>query len=170
MSILFKNKTKYTEKIYEEYLKFHYKKFHISYMFYTITIIILIVFCICLHIKYHNYILALTFFFILAAFIIWRFFRPVKQVKNEYESDKISNEKTFTFEFFENHFIISDNKSYSEIKYRDLYKIFETKNFFYFYKDKTHAFIIDKGGFIKGNSQSFSKFIQKKCKFKYKTS
>lgn len=56
------------------------------------------------------------------------------------------------------------------MKYYKLYKIYETKTFFYLYIDNDHAFLINKSGFVRGLSDDFSKFINKKCLFKYKSS
>lgn len=170
MELLFKNKTKYTKNIYEEYLKFHYNKYHNSYMFYTIIIGLLIFFCVGINVKYHNYPTAVIFCIILTIFIIWRLFHPSFEVQNDYNSETISKELSFTFKFYKNYFIITDRMHYSKIKYAKLYRIFETNTFFYLYIDKNHSFLIDKKGFIKGTSNDFSEFINKKCIFKYKKS
>lgn len=39
LKILFKNTTKYSKNIYEEFLKFHGEKFKLSYTLYTATLI-----------------------------------------------------------------------------------------------------------------------------------
>ena len=101
-------------------------------------------------------------------FILWRLFRPVYEVKKEYQSKKIADEQTFIFKFYENCFVITNKLQYSKVRYFKLYKIFETTDFFYLYIDKEHAFLIDKNGFTFGSAEEFSKFIHKKCLFKYK--
>ena len=54
------------------------------------------------------------------------------------------------------------------VKYLNLRKVFETKDFFYLYLDKTHAFIINKKNFSIGTSLDFSRFIKKKCFLRFK--
>ena len=130
LKILFKNETKYNKEIYENFLNFHNKKFHFKYTLYTAAIIMLLIFCLSLQVKYHN-------------------------------------EKVFNFIFYEDKIKIRDNQNYNVISYYKLYKIFETENFFYLYIDKTHSFVLNKHGFLIGNSNDFSTFIKKKCKLKY---
>ena len=104
----------------------------------------------------------------LTAFILWRFFRPISEVTKEYKSEKIQKEKEFTFTFYDKFFMIEDEKEFSEMKYHQLYKAFETKTFFYLYLDKTHSFLLDKSTFQKSNPSDFSEFIRKKCWWGYK--
>ena len=68
MKILFKNETKYNKEIYENFLNFHNKKFHFKYTLYTAAIIMLLIFCLSLQVKYHNYTLAILFEIFLSAF------------------------------------------------------------------------------------------------------
>ena len=42
----------------------------------------------------------------------------------------------------------------------------ETKDFFYLYIDKNHAFLLNKSNFIKGNKFEFLKFLKKKLWYK----
>lgn len=128
----------------------------------------LILFCLILQVKYHNITIAILFCCGLTFFILWRFFRPISEVSKEYKSEKIQNEKEFTFKFYDKFFTVEDNKEYFKMKYYQLYKVFETKEFFYLYIDKTHAFLLEKSKFKKDASASFSSFIKKKCWFKYK--
>ena len=51
---------------------------------------------------------------------------------------------------------------------KDLYKIFETNEFFYLYLDSRHSLILDKSGFTKGTPTEFKDFIKKKCPLKYR--
>ncbi len=168
MKLLFKNKTRYTKEVYDKFLEFHSDKYHFTYTAYTIFVTAFILLSLVLQIKYHNYTLAIVLCCGFTCFILWRIFRPISDVAKEYQSDKIKNEKEFTFKFYEKLFTISDYKAYSKIKYYELYKIFETDKFLYLYIDKTHAFLVDKSGFKKSNSEDFSNFIKKKCWWNYK--
>ena len=130
MKILFKNETKYNKEIYENFLNFHNKKFHFKYTLYTAAIIMLLIFCLSLQVKYHNYTLAILFGIFLSAFFLWRFLHPISIAQKELKSKKIENKKTFYFIFYEDKFKIRDNENYNIMPYFKLYKIFETENFF----------------------------------------
>lgn len=168
MKILFKNRTKYTKSTYQEFLNFHQEKYGPKYQFYTAIILILIFFCFAMQVKYHKYTLAILFACSLTAFFLWRFFHPLKQIKKEMESEKITKEKEFSFRFFEKHFEISDKQKIEKMKYYKLLRVFETKTFFYLYIDKNHAFLLSKNSFVIGSPEEFSKFIKKKCPFHFK--
>ena len=166
MEILFKNKTKYTKKAYQKYIQFHQEKYGREYTFTTIVTILFLSFCLIINLKYSNY---PTSFILLTALIIfcyYRFFYPIKKIQKELKTDKFENEKEFTFKFYEKYFIISDKKNYDKIKYWQLHKVFKTKDFFYLYINKDHAFIIDKNNFTIGNSTDFFKFLKQKTFFK----
>ena len=108
MKLLFKNRTKYSKKVYNEYLNFHRNKYNLSYKFYTIIVALLLFFCIGMQVKYHYYSLAILLCVIFTCFILWRLFRPVYEVKKEYQSKKIADEQTFIFKFYENCFVITN--------------------------------------------------------------
>lgn len=168
MKVLFKNKTKYTKQLYSDFLKFHVKKFGFTTDLYTLTICLLILFCLIIQIKNHNYPLIFLFIVAFFAFIIYRIFHPISLVKKEVQSPKIAKETIFTFTFYDKYLKCSDLKTYYKISYFKLFKVYETNQFFYLYTDKTHSFLLDKSNFVIGNSEDFSTFIKKKCRFKYK--
>ena len=168
MKLLFKNTTKYTKPIYDEFLSFHSQKYHFSYTLYTCIIVAFILFFLIVQVRIHQFAFVFLGGCILTAFILWRFFHPISTISKEYKSEKIQKEKEFTFKFYENYFTSEDEKEFSEMKYRQLYKIFETPTFFYLYIDKTHAFLLNKSTFKKDRSFEFSNFIQKKCWWKYR--
>ena len=163
VKILFKNTTKYSKQVYDEFLAFHRKKYRFSYIAFNALVIFAIIFCIILQISYHNFNLVIIFLVILTAFFLWRFLHPIIEVTEDYKSEKIQDEQEFTFRFYENNFKVENNKEYSIIKYSNLYKVFETKTFFYLYIDKTHALLVDKSTFHKNNPDEFSSFMRKKC-------
>ncbi len=166
MEILFKNKTKYTKDTYAKYLQFHQNKFKNKYIFNTTVTILLILFCIIINLQYSNQSAIFILLIILSIFCFYSFFYPIKQVKKELKTEKFEKEKEFTFKFYKNFFTISDTKSIEKIQYWKLYKIYETKDFFYLYIDKNHAFLLNKTTFSKGNTSDFFKFIKRKIWFK----
>ncbi|MCI8470170.1 MAG: YcxB family protein [Clostridia bacterium] len=168
MKVLFKNKTTYTKATYDKFLAFHSKKYHFSYTAYTALVVAFILFGLVLQVKAHNFTLAIVLCCSLTAFVLWRFFRPISDVSKEYKSEKIQKEKQFTFKFYHKFFTIEDEKEYSKMKYYQLYKVFETADFFYLYIDKTHALLLDKTKFKKNNPSEFLDFIKRKCWWCYK--
>lgn len=169
LKILFKNKTKYTEQIYTYFLEFHNDKFGFKDSFYTLFGSMLILFCIILYLYYNYYVHAFFFFIILLFFLYWKILRPIDEVKKDFNSEKITNEKVFKFVFYDNYLKIFDGcLPYSKLRYLKLYKVFENNKFIYLYLDNEHALILDKKGFYYGKAENFSKFIKKKCWYKYK--
>ncbi len=168
LKILFKNKTKYSKEIYKQFVDFHSKKYHFSYVLFTATIIFLILFCIVLQISYRYYSLAILSCIIFTCFCLYRYFHPISVVNKELKGKTLQEEKSFTFKFYEKYFKIQDKLQIDTVKYYQIRKIFETKNFFYLYIDRTHAFIINKENFLIGKPADFSEFLKKKCIFRFK--
>ena len=163
LKLLFKNTTKYTKTVYDNFLVFHNKKYQLTYMAYTAIVVAFILFTLIFQVKYHNFTIAIVLCCGLTVFVLWRFFRPVAEMTKEYKSEKIQKEKEFTFKFYDKYFVTEDDKQYSKIKYYQLHRVFETSDFFYLYIDKKHAFLLDKTKFKKDNPSEFSSFIKKKC-------
>ena len=168
MKLLFKNTTTYSKHIYNDFLKFHTKKFSFKYHLFSLVVSMLILFLIMLYVQNHYYGLAVIFCACLTSFILYRYFHPIEEVNKEYHSKKITQKQSFTFSFYNNYFKVFTKREYSVIYYRELYKIFETDTFFYLYLDNRHSLLLDKSGFKKGSPITFRDFIKKKCPFKYK--
>ena len=168
LKVLFKNETKYSKETYKQFIEFHSKKYHFTYTLFTAIIVFLIIFCIVLQISYRYYLLAILTCIIFTCFCLYRYFHPISVVSKELKGKTIAEEKSFTFKFYEKYFKVSDNLTYNTVKYYKLHRIFETKDFFYLYLDKTHAFIINKEKFLIGKPTDFSEFMKKKSFLKYK--
>ncbi len=167
MKVIFKNKTKYSKAVYQQFLEFHQETYGVMYHTYTMAIILALLFCIILQFQSRNYEIALITLAIEIAFITWRFKHPVTTVEKEMQSPKIENEQEFIFKFFEKCFTIYSRKLNRQLYYWQLRKIFETEDFFYLYIDRTHAFLLDKKQFEIGTSDAFRAFISRKCKFRF---
>ena len=79
------------------------------------------------------------------------------------------NEKEFSFKFYEKYFEVWDRLNLEKVKYGKIYRVYETDSFFYLYLDKEHSLLLEKTGFVIGNSEDFGKFIRKvswRSKFK----
>lgn len=170
LKILFKNVTKYDEDMYKEFLAFHQKTFGLKHSLYTAFVIGILLILIAMQIRIHNIDLAIILCFVIVGFFLWRYLHPASEVSKEFNSEKIQDKKEFTFTFYEKKIKIRENDKLETyiIKYNELYRIYETKDFFYLYTDSTHSLLINTDNFIIGNSEDFSKFIKKKCRFKYK--
>ncbi|MFR0823541.1 MAG: YcxB family protein [Clostridia bacterium] len=168
MNLLFKNKTMYTTKIYEQFIIFHTKLYGLKEDLATIFITLMLA-ILSISLFYSHYpIQGLLFVGVTIGFLIWRFYRPSKVIQKQKKSIEKNNQNTTssytTYYFYPDYFVVSYQKQYSKVKYRKLYKAYETSDFFYLYYDKEHTFLIDKSCFSVGDSSSFSKFIKEKLK------
>ena len=165
--LLFKNSTKYSKKLYDEFTQFHNKKFSLFYDLFTIFILILMLYCLIMAISNKIVFLSIIFIIALLVFSGYRFLGPISLYKKESTKKSITKEKTFKFYFYDKYFKIRDNLDYDKISYFKLYKVFETENYFYLYFNKKYSFIIDKTCFTHGTAEDFSKFIKDKMWIKY---
>lgn len=162
MELIFKNITKYSKEVYEDFLIFHTKRNFKKYIGYTFIIIFILFYLLICSIMVKNW-KALSLI-VIAMFVsaFYKIFLQKKIVKDEMESDKITEEKEFEFDFYDNYIIIKQDNEEEKIKYRKLYKAFETDNYFYIYINKDNAFILNKNGFVVGKEKEFHDFIAKK--------
>lgn len=166
MKVLYKNTTKYTKEAYEEFLAFHQKKFGLKYKIGTVIGVILLVFCAIMNFRYGSTLIGMLFFLGIVGFLMYRYNNPIKKITKERNSDKIKNEREFTFTFYDSNIKIVGNKVNSKIRYWHLKKIYEEKEFIYLYIDEEHAFVLQKDCFTIGNYKDFMTFIKKKKMFK----
>ena len=61
MKLLFKNTTRYSEKVYKEFLNFHQNKYQFRYTLYTFVIAMLLIMFLIVQIKSYNYTFAIIF-------------------------------------------------------------------------------------------------------------
>lgn len=164
MKILFKNITKYNAKNYNQFIKFHSEKFNFSYNMYNIIMTILLMYCIVLNIIQKNILLILLFFSLLIVLFLVRIYFPIKRYQKTKKLYSKNKEENFCFTFY--NFYFSVNKK--AFPYFRLYRVFETKDYFYLYINEDNAILLNKNGFKIGTAKEFSEFIKKKCLFKYK--
>ncbi len=162
--ILFKNITKYTTKNYNQFIEFHNKKFSFSNILYTIIMIVLLIYCIILNIQQKELYLILMFTALLIGFLFFKIYFPMKRYQKTQNKLSKFKETGFVFSFYDLYFLIDKKPIY----YLKLYKIFEIKDYFYLYLTPDYAMIVNKKGFEIGTAEEFSKFIRKKCLFKYR--
>lgn len=161
MKILFKNTTKYNKENCDNFINFHTNKYGKKELLKYLLMFIIFVYMLIFNIIYKNwyFILSLIVILILAYFI--------NNKKQSKKSKKKKRVQEYTFYFYERYIKIKCRRQFDRILYIQIKKIFETDKNFFLYTDDKHSLILDKEGFTIGNSKQFSKFIKKKCPFKY---
>ena len=168
MELKYENTTRYSEKIYKDFLEFHTKQYFTRYIIYTIIVLLAFIYMLFCSVEYGNWKLVLLIFSMIIGFIIYRIYSQERIVKKEMNSPKIVEQEKFTFKFYDKIFTVNNLKQIEEIKYAKIYKTFETKNYFYLYINKTNAFILGKSGFKNKDINEFRDFLKIKLKRKYK--
>jgi len=163
MKPLFKNITIYNSKNYNQFIKFHGEKFNFSYNMYTLVMLVLMIYCIVLNIMQKNILLLLLFLIMFVLTVFFRMVLPAKRYQKTKKKFSLSKQTSVTMNFYKFYFKI-EQKVYPYLK---LYKVFETKDYFYLYIDEENAVLVDKNGFKLGTADDFTDFIKKKCLFKY---
>ncbi len=168
--LLFKNSTKYSKKVYDDFSRFHNATYSLMYDLYTLAVLGLLLYCLVVVIKSKLIFLIVIFSLCFIFFLGYRVFSPIIFYKKQVNKKSILKEKTFSFYFYDKYFKLRDNLNFFKISYFKLYRVYETEKFFYLYVNKKYAYLIDKNGFTFGNSKDFSKFIKSKVHIKYKKS
>ena len=164
--ILYKNKTRYTKDAYTKFLEFHQKKFGLKNKLYTLYVLLVLAFLIVINIKYTNYLNIVFIGLIAVLFLGFKIFYPERKIKKEYNSEKFTKEIEFTFIFYDKYMHISNGKESQKVKYKKLYKIYETDSYFYIYLNDNLAFSLKKDNFSIGKEEEFFKFMKKKIGIK----
>ena len=162
MKVLFKNTTQYTKENCDNFVEFHSKKYGVKELIKIILIILCILYIIVFNIVYKNWLLVLGVGFFSGIIYL------IERIKLKKKSKGQKKIKEFTFYFYENYIKIKYKRVFQRVKYFQLHKIFETDEYFFLYTDEKKSLILSKNGFEAGTAKGFSKFIKKKCPFKYK--
>ena len=95
---------------------------------------------------------------------LFRMYFPMKRYQKTKKQFSKNKETSISFTFYKFYFSVGKKT----FPYMRLYKVFETKDYFYLYIDDENAVLVSKNGFKLGTAEEFSEFIKKKCFFKYK--
>ena len=121
MEIKFKNVTKCTTNLYNEFLRFHRKKYKTRDMFTFLIIAIAVIYMIAFNIKYHNYIFVLII--LIGSILIFALNekRQKKIVKKEEKSAKIQNQTEIEYYFYNRYYFVlkMNKKKYKKKKKLD---------------------------------------------------
>ena len=163
-----KIKLGYSTSDYVKFLRFHNKKFNPSYITYTVFWCILLILSLILAYGSGARLQGVIITIVLILFIGYRFARPKMIVNNELNSDKFTDNNVNTFSFYDKEFEVSNKNGKFTYKYFMLYKIFETRDYFYLYITKENAFLVSKYAFSIGKERDFATFMKVRCRLKYK--
>ncbi len=168
MEVKFENTTKYNKKVYEDFLKFHSEKYSMKYIIYTCTISLILIYIIIFAISYKNWKSIFSLILCLIIFVFYRIYSQKQIIKKEINSSKIKEEEQFTFKFYDKKITVNKGTQVEKLAYKKIYRAFEVEKYFYLYIDKTHAFILEKSGFINLDNTKFKKFLKERLKRKFK--
>ena len=169
MELKFRNITKCGEQIYKDFLKFHNKRFGKKEAFNLFIMLVFIIYIIAFNVKNHNFIFVIIFLAIcLLGFFAYKVYHRETVADKEMKSSKVQNKDEFIFNFYNMYFEIIRNNKKQRVWYVKLYRVYQDNIHFYFYLDETHAYIMNKEGFVKGNLEEFKEFISKRCLLKYR--
>ena len=165
MKILFKNNTKYTKEKYNDFIEFHKNKYGKKMIIKFVITVICVLYILIFNIINKNWLVILL---LTGIAIMFYLLNNVKNNKIQKQNKKMLRDRNqFTFFFYEHFIKIKCGRKFDRIRYFELYKIFETKEYFFLYVDETHSLIVSKEGFEIGTAREFSDFIRKKCLLKY---
>lgn len=168
MEELFKNETKYTQKEYDIFLKEHQKEYATSETAYMLFNIIFFGICMIFAFRNNEIILGIILLLGLLIYMWYKFIKPKKELDQTLKSEKLSGDFVNHYYFYKNNLKVENKEGDAKIYYYKLYRVIETHDNYYIYISRDYAFIMSKGGFTKGDSVEFSKFIKKKMLTKYR--
>ena len=164
----FKNITKCSKELYNQFLQFHANKYGKKYKAEIIIVIISLIYMMVFNIINGNILMFLIISIICIIYILYKKVKQRKIVKKELKTSKIKNEEDIVFNFYNNSFDIILGKKKQKLSYYKLKRIHNDEKNFYLYIADTQAFIVSKNGFVNSTSKQFDEFIFKKCRFKYR--
>ncbi len=97
---------------------------------------------------------------------MYRNIHPKKLEKEQRK--KIKQPIKNKYNFYNHYFETYNAEGNSTTFYFKIYKIIETNDSYYIYVNREFAFMVSKKGFVKGDVKSFTKFLKKKRRFKYR--
>ena len=168
MEKLFENRTKFSQKEYDIFLESYKNEFEKSDYGYIVYYIVFFGLCMILAFMQGEIILGITLLVGLGIYLWFKIIRSNKLVEKAKKSQKVSGNFVNKYEFYKNYFKVENPEGKTQILYFKLYRVVETKLYFYIYISRQYAFIVSKLGFTEGNPENFSEFIKKKVHMRYK--
>lgn len=168
MEKLFENKTKYSQKEYDIFLESYKKEYASADNAYIVFYIVFFGFCTIWAFIEKEIFLGIALLIGLSVYLWFKIIRPNQLVEKTKKSPKVSGKFVNKYEFYKNYFKVENPDGKTQVLYFKLYRVVETKSYFYIYISREYAFIVSKLGFTEGKAEDFSKFIKKKVFTKYK--
>ena len=168
MEVLFENKTRFSEKTYNIFLKAYREEYALSDNLYMLFNLGFFGLCMIMAFIEKEIILGLLLLVGLGVYLWYKIIRPAVKEQKTRSSSKIKGNFMNTYKFYKNYFDVSNPEGEARTQYSKMYKVVETKEYYYIYISRENAFIVSKIGFSKGTAIDFSKFIKKKAFGKYK--
>ena len=162
MGVIFENKTRYSQKDYDIFLESYKKEYSTSEYAYTLFYILFFGLCMVLAFMKKDYLLGIGIIVGLGIYLWYKIIRPNQLVNKTRNSQELSGNFVNNYEFYKNYFKVENSEGKAQALYLKLYRVVETKEYFYIYISRQYAYIISKSGFTKGDKDEFSKFIRKK--------
>lgn len=166
MKIIFKNNTKYTRERYNAFIEFHRNKYGKKIILKAILIALCLLYIIIINIMHLNWKVILLILGIGGTIYLLNNIRIGKQTTNN--KKVVKKQKEFSFYFYEKFIKIKCGRKFDRLRYFEIHRVFETKDYFFLYTDEEHSLIVSKEGFEIGTARGFSEFIKKKCLLKYR--
>ena len=110
-----------------------------------------------------NISLLFLFLALLIFIILFRMYWPMKKQEKTKKKFAQNKQNSVTIDFYKFYFKVAENV----YPYFKLYKVFETKDYFYLYVNEENAVLVSKNGFKLGSAEEFTAFIKKKVLLKY---
>lgn len=174
MEKLFETRTKstereYTQKIYRDFFRFHtWSRMKWAYLFLVVLgALLLTVVVFLLAMGSNDYPLIGCSVFLAAFLLIYPWFAyllPYRMWKSSYKYWGVST----VFSFFSDNMEVKNEQQQAKIYYSQLYRVYETAGYFYFYLNKMAALIVSKDSFIQGTPEELHIFLQQKLDGQYK--
>lgn len=165
---LFENITKNTKEAYVEFLNFHSSKNNLNYLAYTIFWSFAFLLCAFLAFGSGARVQGVLCTILLISFISYRIFRPKMIVNREMKSDKLAENSSNKYTFYDKNFEVKNKNGLFSYKYFMLKKIFETNDYYYLYVSQENAFLVSKNTFSLGTPHDFGVFMKSKCHLRFK--
>ena len=169
MEELFENKTKYTEDNYNTFLKYYEKEYGTSDRLFFVYNIIFFGFCMIFAFKSSETGLGIGILVGLLIYLGFKFIRPARKTEKIKQGPMLSGKFVNTYKFYKRYFMVENSEGKAQILYIRLYRVVETRDYYYIYISREAAFLVSKQGFTKGNDKEFSEFIRKKTFTKYRS-
>ncbi|MBQ8002872.1 MAG: YcxB family protein [Clostridia bacterium] len=159
MDVLYTVKTQQTYDEYKKYNDFLQKKTKKLGLFRTMLIIgYVLVSILMFYLEMYKFLtFFICFFALYIAYLFYYKWARGRNIKKSYESNKLGKDSVATIDFYEDHFMVTDEHNQGTVPYDKIYKIYESDTNFYIMMSKISGI-----GIVKDNCpDGLCEFIRK---------